>query len=145
MIHNTTELWPVWVTHQRSVCATVTPAAKRPTGRLDTSPSVIHADQYEPGLDLRKQITVQSLREDDLLIAGKLAPESIFAPIQVSQITFKLHLNWKSNHSSCQTFCLIILLHAWFTKSLQKDPYVWISCQTATHIYIAEVEPILDY
>lgn len=38
------------VKHQRSVCAAATPAAKRLTGRLDTSPSVTDTDQYQLGV-----------------------------------------------------------------------------------------------
>lgn len=63
-----------------------------------------------PGQDVRNQIRVQSLREeDDLLIEGKLAPQSIFAPIHVSQNSFNLHLNWKSSYRHWQTFCLNVL------------------------------------
>lgn len=98
--------------------------SKRPADRLDTSPSVTHTDQYKLQLDLRKQIKVQSLGEGGLLIASKFTPESMFALTQVSQTTYKLGVNWKSNYSSWQTFCLITLLYSRFTKNIQKRLHI---------------------
>lgn len=110
MIHNTSELWPAWVTRQWSVCSTVTPAVKGWTGCLSTNSSVIHTDQYKPGARCEETDKgSESERRRWLIDRRETRPQSIFAPIHVSQNSFNLHLNWKSSYRHWQTFCLNVL------------------------------------